>query len=179
MIKRCKFLGNFLDAKPTPFYTISDKNYLSKRERQDSKPYDTISVLLDTIVDVLDKIVSIIIMKIKRGRESLYLSFRFRLRLRQRQDLRTFLTISSENHPQEYLNCFNLNEELRKSDPMEVEEFQQDLYSTAALEWHYWQPGYDLEPHSKKAEDQAVLKGIDGPVQFSANSRPDFLDESK
>ncbi|KAG1144461.1 hypothetical protein G6F37_006281 [Rhizopus arrhizus] len=123
-------------------------------------------------------------MKIKRGRESLYLSFR--LRLRQRQDLRTeniflrtFLTISSENHPQEYLNCFNLNEELRKSDPMEVEEFQQDLYSTAALEWHYWQPGYDLEPHSKKAEDQSVLKGIDRLVQFSANSRPDFRDENK
>ncbi|OBZ80913.1 hypothetical protein A0J61_11038 [Choanephora cucurbitarum] len=35
--------------------------------------------------------------------------------------------MSSENIPQEYFNCFNLNDELPPADPMEVEELQQDF----------------------------------------------------
>jgi hypothetical protein len=38
--------------------------------------------------------------------------------------------------PEEYLTYFNVTDEIVRSDPMEVEEAQQNLYITAALEWH-------------------------------------------
>ncbi|OBZ81211.1 hypothetical protein A0J61_10740 [Choanephora cucurbitarum] len=68
--------------------------------------------------------------------------------------------MSSENIPQEYFNCFNFNSELPPADPTEVEELQQDLYETAAMEWHHWQPGRDFEPKSKKAEAEPNLKRL-------------------
>ncbi|KAI9358466.1 hypothetical protein BD770DRAFT_472330 [Pilaira anomala] len=44
--------------------------------------------------------------------------------------------------PSEYMNCFNIVDEIPDFDPMEVERSrQEDLYETTSLEWHEWQPG--------------------------------------
>ncbi|OBZ84621.1 hypothetical protein A0J61_07328, partial [Choanephora cucurbitarum] len=43
---------------------------------------------------------------------------------------------------------------------MEVEELQQDLYSTFAMEWHHWQPEHDLEPKLMKAKAELNLKRL-------------------
>lgn len=38
---------------------------------------------------------------------------------------------------EEYLIYFNVADEIVRSDPIEVEEAQQDLYITVALEWRH------------------------------------------
>ena len=67
-------------------------------------------------------------------RQLLYVTSVFYFAHGKKNSLHISLAMSSENIPQEYFNCFNLNDELPPADPMEVEELQQDLYDTVAME---------------------------------------------
>ncbi|KAF7731410.1 hypothetical protein EC973_000218 [Apophysomyces ossiformis] len=70
--------------------------------------------------------------------------------------------MSYNDIPHEFMHCFNLADEIPTVDPMEVEEQQQlDLYQTAALEWHHWQPGTSHEPPKKNKEEPELKRLMD------------------
>ncbi|KAI9487713.1 MAG: hypothetical protein EXX96DRAFT_473769, partial [Benjaminiella poitrasii] len=43
--------------------------------------------------------------------------------------------------PHEFMNCFNIMNEIPEVEEMDVEdENQLDLYKSSTLEWHHWNP---------------------------------------
>ncbi|KAI9326006.1 hypothetical protein BD770DRAFT_302678, partial [Pilaira anomala] len=76
--------------------------------------------------------------------------------------------ISVMDIPSEFMHCFNVNDEISAPNHMDVEESTQlDLYETASLEWHSWQPGVDDQ--IQKKNDEPEIKRLMDLDMYQAN----------
>ena len=60
--------------------------------------------------------------------------------------------MTTNDIPDGYMHCFDVNDKIPRYEPMEVEQQIGDLAETMNLEWHYWK---NSEPSEKSKSNRS------------------------